>query len=204
MSITTIDTESKIKEAARKIFQQKGFAATKTRDIAEESGINLALLNYYFRSKKKLYDLIMLETIHSFFGSIAAIMNNNETSFREKLELLVDRYIDIVSENPSIPLFIINEVNTHPQEFASKLTMIETIKNSVFLTQFKEEIKLGHIQVVNPIHFLLNLSSLVIFPFLASPLVMVVTKKSNSELREIILERKQLIPIWIEQMFKSK
>ena len=58
-------TEEKIKEAARKLFTQKGFAATRTRDIAEEAGINLALLNYYFRSKQKLFDLIMKDHSHS-------------------------------------------------------------------------------------------------------------------------------------------
>ncbi len=54
-------TEEKIKEAARRVFTQKGYAATRTRDIAEESGLNLALINYYFRSKEKLFDIIMLE-----------------------------------------------------------------------------------------------------------------------------------------------
>ena len=45
-------TESKIKDAAKIVFHKKGFTATRTRDIAEEAGLNLALLNYYFRSKK--------------------------------------------------------------------------------------------------------------------------------------------------------
>lgn len=45
-------TEQKIIEAARTVFTKKGFAATRTRDIADEAGINLALLNYYFGSKK--------------------------------------------------------------------------------------------------------------------------------------------------------
>jgi hypothetical protein len=45
-----LSTEEKIKEAARKLFTHKGFAATRTRDIAQEAGINLALLNYYFRN----------------------------------------------------------------------------------------------------------------------------------------------------------
>ena len=40
-------TEEKIKAAARVVFHKKGYAATRTRDIAEEAGINLALLNYY-------------------------------------------------------------------------------------------------------------------------------------------------------------
>ena len=42
-----LSTEQKIKEAAQKVFMKKGYAATRTRDIAEEAGINLALLNYY-------------------------------------------------------------------------------------------------------------------------------------------------------------
>ena len=54
-------TEEKIKEAARRVFTKKGYAATRTRDIAEESGYNLALINYYFRSKEKLFDIVMLE-----------------------------------------------------------------------------------------------------------------------------------------------
>jgi AcrR family transcriptional regulator len=58
MTNTDKSTEEKIKQAARDLFQEKGFSATKTRDIAERSGINLALLNYYFRSKSKLFDFL--------------------------------------------------------------------------------------------------------------------------------------------------
>ena len=50
-----ITTEEKIIRAADKIFTQKGYAATRTREIAEEAGTNLALLNYYFGSKEKLF-----------------------------------------------------------------------------------------------------------------------------------------------------
>ncbi len=66
-------TEEKIKEAARVVFMKKGFAATRTRDIAEEAGINLALLNYYFRSKEKLFELVMFEKFQKFFGIIANV-----------------------------------------------------------------------------------------------------------------------------------
>src|ERR1700748_2737311 len=65
-----ISTEEKIKAAAKKLFTQKGFAATRTRDIAEEAGINLALLNYYFRSKEKLFELIMMENFRQFLQGI--------------------------------------------------------------------------------------------------------------------------------------
>ena len=54
-------TEAKIIEAARQLFIHKGYARPRTRDIADKAGINLALLNYYFRSKEKLFHLIMQE-----------------------------------------------------------------------------------------------------------------------------------------------
>ena len=54
-----ISTEEKILISASKVFTEKGFSGTRTRDIAEEAGINLALLNYYFRSKEKLFEQVM-------------------------------------------------------------------------------------------------------------------------------------------------
>ena len=50
-----VTTEQKIIRAADNLFTQKGYAATKTREIADEAGVNLALLNYYFGSKENLY-----------------------------------------------------------------------------------------------------------------------------------------------------
>ena len=58
------ETEIKIKTAAKSLFLRKGYSATTTRDISKESDINLALLNYYFTSKKKLFEIIMLETFY--------------------------------------------------------------------------------------------------------------------------------------------
>src|ERR1700753_4502302 len=86
-------TEERIKEAARKLFTQKGFAGTRTRDIAEEAGINLALLNYYFRSKEKLFDLVMLENLGQFISGVRALFNDKATSLDQKIEALVNFYI---------------------------------------------------------------------------------------------------------------
>ena len=204
MSEKTLDTEQKIKEAARKIFHEKGFAATKTRDIAEEAGINLALLNYYFRSKEKLYDIIMLETIQDFFGNILLVLNDEKTSLHEKLELFVAKYIDYISKNIDIPLFILNEARKNPEGFAQQLDFEQKIKNSKFAQQFKREVKKGNVAKGNPLHILMNISSLIIFPFIASPLIKAVTKTKQAEFDQMMKERKKLIPIWIDAMFKVK
>src|ERR1700755_1986938 len=98
-------TEEKIKEAARVVFIKKGFAATRTRDIAEEAGINLALLNYYFRSKEKLFHVIMAETLKGFVQNIAMVLNDEKSSLEEKIQQLANSYIDMIIEEPEIPTF---------------------------------------------------------------------------------------------------
>src|ERR1700740_1080562 len=103
-----ISAEEKIKAAARKLFTEKGFDAVKTRDIAAEAGINLALLNYYFRSKEKLFDKIMQENMKSFMQGLEGILNDEHTGLEEKITLLVEYYLDMLIRNPDIPLFILS------------------------------------------------------------------------------------------------
>ena len=54
-----ISTEIRIKEAAHKVFLAKGFSAATVRDVAKEAETNVALVNYYFRSKKNLFNVVM-------------------------------------------------------------------------------------------------------------------------------------------------
>src|SRR5579863_7546056 len=103
-----ISTEEKLKEAAKAVFTRKGFAATKVRDIAAEAGINLALVNYYFRSKEKLFEVIMAETVQKLFEKIKPVINDESTSIEQKLELIVDHYLEMLTQNPDFPLFIVN------------------------------------------------------------------------------------------------
>lgn len=204
MSKKEQDTELKIKEAARQIFQEKGFAATKTRDIAEKSGINLALLNYYFRSKKKLFNIIMLETMQSFFSGLVTILNDENTSLKEKMERFVSYYIDLLAENNNVATFILNSVRENPDEFVSKIGLLDRAKDSVFVKQFQAAIIKGEAPPINPIHFMLNLMGLVVFPFIAQPMIATVTGMSNDFYLEMMEERKRLIPLWIEAMFSVK
>jgi len=198
-----ISTEQKIKEAARTIFHKKGFAATRTRDIAEEANINLALLNYYFRSKKKLFDIIMLETISDFAKSMVMTMNNKNTSLEEKIMLITSNYIDFIIKEPNIPIFMLYEMRNNSDEILNKLPFIDLIMNSVFINQFKEAVSLDKISESNPFHYLMNLWSLIIFPFLGKPILKGINNMSNEDFTQLMLERKKLIPLWINMMLKS-
>lgn len=193
-------TEEKIKAAARKIFHQKGFSGTRTRDIAEAADINLALLNYYFRSKEKLFHLIMMEDVRTFLKSISASLDNLETTFDEKIDLVVANYIDILKEQPHIPLFVLSELRTDPNRFISSVGIKDTVLNSVFLKQFMVMAMSGKMQPINPIHFAINLISMTVFPFVSAPMLKEVSGIDNSEFLKLMDERKQLIPKWVKAM----
>ena len=80
-------TEGKILAAARKVFIAKGMAGARMQDIADEAGINKALLHYYFRSKEKLFETIFKELSLQFLPRINSLFES-ELSLFEKIEIL--------------------------------------------------------------------------------------------------------------------
>ncbi|NLF41970.1 MAG: helix-turn-helix transcriptional regulator [Bacteroidales bacterium] len=52
------NTERKIFDAATELFLEKGVDRTSVREIAAKANINLALMNYYFRSKENLFETV--------------------------------------------------------------------------------------------------------------------------------------------------
>jgi AcrR family transcriptional regulator len=197
-------TEGKIKEAAHKLFTQKGFAATKTRDIAAEAGINLALLNYYFRSKEKLFEIIMLENMEQFIRGVALIMLDEHTSVQEKIEKLISMYIDMLLKEPDLPLFIINTLRNNPSKLLMKMDAEIGPARDFFEKQIKRETKSAGITPMNPFHVIANLIGLTIFPFVARPLLMRRANVDEREFYALMQERKKLIPKWLDAMQKVK
>ena len=197
-------TEEKIKAAAKLVFHKKGFAATRTRDIAEEAGINLALLNYYFRSKEKLFDIIMLETMQVFLRSIGMVFNDESTNFEEKIEAVVSAYIDLLLKEPQIPLFVLSELKTDPNAILKTINVKQMIGNSVLMIQYKQAVKDGKIAPLHIMHFVTNLMGLTVFPFVASPILKAIGDANDEQFKKMVTERKKLIPMWIKAMLKAK
>lgn len=200
MPAKELQTEEKIKEAARKIFQEKGFEGAKTRDIAKEAGINLALMNYYFRSKKALFEIIMFETIQEFFQMVFMILNQPNTSLLDKIEAFVDTYIETLKKNPDVPLFIFSCIKSNSTAFQKRFAMFQMVSELHFFKQFQELAKQGKVKNVHPAHFLMNLAGMIVFPFVASPMIKLVTQIPNSEFDLLMDQRKKLVPMWLKEM----
>jgi AcrR family transcriptional regulator len=192
--------EEKIIAAARKLFTRKGYDAVKTRDIAKEAGINMALLHYYYGSKDKLFGIIMAENMKRFLQGIVLIVNNRETNIEEKIDLLVSNYIDMLIARPDMPLFVLNEVRNNPKKYFNRTGF----KEFYLAKQIEEAVKSGKIAPVKPVNFMINLLGLTIFPFVARPMIRYNNGISEEHFNKLMLERKKLIPKWIMAILKTK
>ncbi len=71
LTVSMMSTEEKIFEAAFKVFQSKGFTGARMQEIADEAGINKALLHYFYKSKEKLLEAVFINA----FGKLAPQVN---------------------------------------------------------------------------------------------------------------------------------
>lgn len=192
-----LTTEERIRKAALKLFTRKGFAATRTRDISEEAGINLALLNYYFRSKEKLFQMVMVEILQNFFRGMAQIFNEEGTTVEEKIRRFVENYTDLLKQQPDLPLFVFQELRVHPEKLAARVGLNEMFK-SFFFKQLRQEIDSKAIAPLNPLHYVVNMIGLCVFPFIAAPLLKHLSGMDATAFGELMEQRKALVPRWME------
>lgn len=186
-----LSTEEKIKKAATKVFTSKGFAATKTRDIAEEADINIASLHYYFRSKENLFEIVIGNTLRQFSNVMDTVLNNNRP-LHEKIHLFVERYIDFMRDNTNVAMFIIAESQQNP------IMLNKMLANQKTLNKLEDQLQeLSEQEVIRDMHvahFMVNMVGLTIFPFLAKPLVMQKVEISEEKYDLLLEERKKIVP----------
>lgn len=198
-----LSTEEKIKHAALKLFTKKGFAATRTRDISEEAGINLALLNYYYRSKEKLFELVMTEILQNFFRGITQIFNDENTSLDEKINIFVVNYTTLLKQQPDLPLFIFHELRMNPQKLATKMG-VNMVFKSYFFQQLSLEMDRKKIVRIHPLHYVINMIAMCVFPFIASPLLKHLAGIDAKGFDALIDERQTLVPKWLKSIMQMK
>ncbi|MFD1144384.1 TetR/AcrR family transcriptional regulator [Larkinella insperata] len=189
---TEQNTEQKIKEAAKKVFLERGFDGAKLRHIAEEAGTTMAMVNYYFRSKEQLFQSIFLETMGLFLGRIIAILNE-EVPLEIKVWKVVDNYTDFLHANPHVPVFVLSELQKDSSEIFEKLNVKNMIETAYFTKQLHQEGEKGAIRNVKPLQLIVTMLGSLIFPFMAKPIVAYIGGMDNVAYRAFLEERKVIV-----------
>jgi AcrR family transcriptional regulator len=103
------DKQVQIMEAAEKLFAEQGFAGTSVRDIAEEAGVNLAMISYYFGSKEKLMESLFRHRSENVKMQLESMLNNRELDSMQKVYWLIDNYIDRIMKQQCFHKILMRE-----------------------------------------------------------------------------------------------
>lgn len=184
------NTEELIFKSAIAIFHKKGLAGARMQEIADEAGINKAMLHYYFRSKQLLFEAVFKKALMQLAPQIHLVLNSEDSLF-EKIENFADTYISFVVENPFLPTFIIQELNNNPDFAADFFSQAEFPKPTNFLLQIEEGIQNETLRNLNPKQVLVDMFSMAIFPFIGMPLLQKISNLDDNEYKQLLEERKK-------------
>jgi len=189
-------TELKIFEAARNVFQSKGLEGARMQEIADKAEINKSMLHYYYRSKEKLFEKVYQLSIVKVLPQIVSLLNE-DLPLEQKLRNFVSKYLEVIKANPDIPLFVLHELNKNPTRL--KNFMLNEIGKKIqpFLNQLKKESEKGNIVDLPPEQIMVNIMSLLIFPFIGRPIFQVIMNMENSEFEQFIEDRLLYLPDYI-------
>ncbi|MBD0352045.1 MAG: TetR/AcrR family transcriptional regulator, partial [Flavisolibacter sp.] len=124
------DKQLQIMNTAEKLFSNKGFDGTSVRDIAEEAGVNLAMISYYFGSKEKLMQALFEERTSYIRLRVEDLLKNTHLTPLEKIYQLIDDYVDRVLDRQKFYKIMICEQMLGKNEGVIQLLNEIKLKNS--------------------------------------------------------------------------
>ena len=203
------DTERRILDAARTVFIRRGTSGARMQEIAEEAGVNQALLHYYFRSKERLSEAVFAETAGRMFPAVVGILGGDLT-IDEKIDRIVETYLDTMSRSPFLPGYILSELHHHPERIPKLLGSVAGKSFSSTLLpvmdkldrQLASEARKGHIRRISAQQFVVNLLSLCVFPFAARPMFRAAFDMDDDAFAKLILARRRELPQFIRNALR--
>lgn len=195
-------TEEQILEAAQKIFQVKGMDGARMQEIADKASINKAMLHYYYRSKKLLFEAVFKKSFALLAPQLNAILND-DSSLEDKIKNFTHNYISFIIKHPYLPNFIIQELNRNP-EFIKKIKKNVAFPNiNKFKLQVQKEVNVGNIIPISAEQLFINILALNIFPFVASPLIKAFTEVDDNDYESLLEARKKEVSDFIINAIKK-
>jgi len=197
-------TETKIQDAARRVFISKGFNGCTSREIAKEAGMNVALVNYYFKSKGHLFDIVVSSVIKDFTLSMIDIFKGN-MSLINKTRVFIDKEYDFLSKYPEIPNFIVNELGKKDKSFFDCLDIMTELNDSKIFEQITEAQKSGEMRKIDLMSIILLMMSNCHFPFIAKPMIQAIHSLKNEDYtQQLIIHKQYVTEMIVGYLFPSK
>lgn len=193
-------TEQRILDAARAVFIRRGTNGARMQEIAEEAGVNQALLHYYFRTKERLAAMVFRETAARLLPAVLAVFESDAT-IDNKIERFVHLYIDTVRQSPFLPGYVLSELHHHPERLTAMLDAagvdpapIAERLRARLAAQLDELVRRGDIRPITPDQLIVNMMGLVVMPFIARPALRFILSMDDAAFNDFLDERRRILP----------
>jgi AcrR family transcriptional regulator len=187
-------TRERILDAAHVVFLRRGTAASRTQEIADEAGVNKALVHYYFGTKAALADAIFERALGTLTPLIFGILANPDRTIEQKVHDIVREQINFHLARPYVAGYMISEMHSEPQRMAALMAKRGGPPLDVIGRQLREAAKAGLMRPISPKQFVVNMMGLLIFPFALRPGLSLMLDLDPPAWAAFMEERKRLLP----------
>lgn len=187
------EVKRKILKEAQVLFIKNGYKGTSVRDIAKASGTNVAMVNYYFKSKYNLFEIIFEDALDIFTKRIFETVTS-DLPFFELIETWIHTYYELLFEYPQIAAFILNEVSLNPEGLTQRIKNRNPYSSFSKIEQrIEEEVRKGTIRETPAADFLLNILSMCMFPFMFGNMAMTLMEIPQGIYNELIANHEKYV-----------
>ena len=145
------DKREQIIDTAMQLFAERGFEGTSIRDIAEKASVNVAMVNYYFGTKEKLFEKIVEYKSSATRGLLDEILHNKDLTHIKKIEAIIDSYIEKLFTHRMFHRLIQQELILNQRENLQSSIVNNFIPNAMIIKSIIESgIKQGDFKKVDP------------------------------------------------------
>lgn len=184
--------EEQILLVAKELFMQYGYEGVSTTQVAKAVGCNQALVHYYYRTKQNLFKIICQQEIQKMLKILADIPQE-DISFEDFIEKIIEAQIGFLKNNPDAPFFIIGELR-HNSEVLKMMKELfsefgkEIVGKIRLFVQMKQS--KGELNDVSVEDLLIDIVSLDVMSFVGQVLFTQILEM-DSQTQEDFLERRK-------------
>ena len=191
------ETRERILDAAHAVFTRKGTAGSRTQEIADEAGVNKALVHYYFGTKAALADAIFERALATLLPLIWGILDDPARTLEQKVRAIVRAQIEFNAARPYFAGYMLSELHAEPERLARIMGRRGPIPLQVLRKQLRDEARAGRIRPISAEQFVATMMGLLIFPFAARPALCQLLQLDSAGWQAFVEERRRQLPEFI-------
>lgn len=105
-----MEPKEKIIQQTLELLTKKGYEATSVRDIAAAADVNVAMINYYFGGKEKLFEVVIQEKLSYLKNIFTELVKNKELPAINKMEKIIELLVERKFSNRMLHHLLHNEL----------------------------------------------------------------------------------------------